>query len=325
VAIISIIVPVYQVEQFLHKCVDSILAQTFSDFELILVDDGSADLSPAICDAYEAQDNRIQVIHRLNGGLSAARNTGLDWILGNSSSEWVTFIDSDDWVHPMYLETLYRGAVSLSVDMSVCGFEHTAGDSPKVYRDKLDAVRIGSGELYVTHTVNAMIACGKLYKKELFRNVRYPIGRLHEDEFTTYRLLFSREAVAWIDQPLYAYFQNCSGITQSKWNPKRMDGMDAQREQIAFYEEKGLLSVREFAVRRYLSELCSHYYLSQNEYPNESKMLKKTLRKGLRAYKNIKGLSIRDDFRINYAAYPLETRTVVCLYEFTLRFLQKGG
>ena len=104
---ISVIVPVYKVEQYLNRCIDSLLCQTFSDFELILVDDGSPDACPAICDSYAEKDARVHVIHQANGGLSAARNAGIEWSLQKSDSEWISFVDSDDWVHERYLESLF--------------------------------------------------------------------------------------------------------------------------------------------------------------------------------------------------------------------------
>ena len=102
-ALISVVVPVYNVEKYIHQCIDSILSQTFTDLELILVDDGSPDRCPQICDRYAEQDQRIHVIHQKNGGLSAARNAGIDWAFANSDSQWITFVDSDDWVHPELL------------------------------------------------------------------------------------------------------------------------------------------------------------------------------------------------------------------------------
>ena len=105
---VSVIVPIYNVELYLSRCIDSILAQTFTDFELILVDDGSPDKCGEICDKYAAQDKRIHVIHKENGGLSDARNAGIEWTLNNTSCLWITFVDSDDWVHPEYLEILYK-------------------------------------------------------------------------------------------------------------------------------------------------------------------------------------------------------------------------
>ena len=119
---ISIIVPVYKVENYIHRCVDSILGQTYADFELILVDDGSPDNCGAICDDYAAKDSRVVVIHQENGGLSAARNAGIDWVLANSNSQWLTFIDSDDWVNKTYLESLLEVADEEDSLISVCNF-----------------------------------------------------------------------------------------------------------------------------------------------------------------------------------------------------------
>lgn len=117
---ISVIVPVYKVEKYLDRCVKSILAQTFADFELLLVNDGSPDACPQMCDDYEKQDHRIHVIHQKNGGLSAARNAGLDWLYANSQSQWITFIDSDDWVHPTYLESLLDAVKEYNSQVSMC-------------------------------------------------------------------------------------------------------------------------------------------------------------------------------------------------------------
>ena len=126
--VISVIVPVYNVEKYLHRCVDSILAQTFTDFELILVDDGSPDNCGKICDEYAEKDSRIHVIHKVNGGLSDARNAGIDWAFANSNSEWVTFIDSDDWVDKYYLEYLYNSILTHKTKLAVCNYEKTYGE-----------------------------------------------------------------------------------------------------------------------------------------------------------------------------------------------------
>ena len=125
---ISVIVPVYKVEPYLRRCVDSILAQTFTDFELILVDDGSPDNCGAICEEYEKKDSRVHVIHQENEGLSAARNAGIEWVFANSNSEWLNFVDSDDWVHPQMLERLYHAVLEHNVKVSICGYEETDGE-----------------------------------------------------------------------------------------------------------------------------------------------------------------------------------------------------
>ena len=120
---ISVIVPVYKVEKYIHRCVDSILGQTYADFELILVDDGSPDNCGAICDEYAAKDSRVVVIHQENGGLSAARNAGIDWAFANSDSQWISFVDSDDWIHPCFLERLWQAARTYRVSISCCKFQ----------------------------------------------------------------------------------------------------------------------------------------------------------------------------------------------------------
>ena len=177
---ITVIVPVYKVEPYLHRCIDSILNQTFTDFELILVDDGSPDGCGVICDEYI--DPRITVIHQLNGGLSAARNSGIDWAFACSDSEWLAFVDSDDWVHPQMYEQLYRAACDSNVSLSICDFQRTkqvdefprlSFVSPMVYN--------GLDFFTSNRNVIATVAWNKLYKKSIFDGYRYPVGKLHED------------------------------------------------------------------------------------------------------------------------------------------------
>lgn len=126
--LLSIIVPVYNTEKYLNRCIDSILAQTFMDFELILVDDGSPDNCGAICDENAAKDSRVHVIHQENCGQSAARNAGIDWVFAHSDSKWISLVDSDDWVHPQMLERLYHAVLEHNVKVSICGYEETSGD-----------------------------------------------------------------------------------------------------------------------------------------------------------------------------------------------------
>ena len=121
---ISVIVPVYNVEDYLERCIDSILAQTFQNFDLILIDDGSPDRCGEICDNYAKMDNRVVVIHQENGGLAHARNRGIEWTLSNSDTKWICFIDSDDWINKTYLEGLYEAAKNCGCMISVCDFVH---------------------------------------------------------------------------------------------------------------------------------------------------------------------------------------------------------
>ncbi|MGO5048687.1 glycosyltransferase family 2 protein [Dysosmobacter sp. Sow4_B12] len=236
---ISVIVPVYKAEPYLRKCVDSILGQTFADFELILVDDGSPDGCPVICDEYAERDRRIHVIHQENGGLSAARNAGIDWAFANSDSQWLSFIDSDDWVHPEYLKRLLDAALEHQVSISICGYAETEGEEPLIKKEDF-AVAVWTPEAFFSeHNINATVAWGKLYRKKSFEKIRYPVGKIHEDEFITYQILFRWSTVVVVPAPLYYYFQNKNGIMKSPWTPKRLDSVEAKEEQKKFFQKHG--------------------------------------------------------------------------------------
>ena len=286
----SVIVPVYKVEPYIHRCVDSILAQTFTDFELILVDDGSPDNCGAICDEYEKKDSRVHVIHQKNGGLSAARNAGIDWVFANSNSEWISFIDSDDWVHPMYLEALYRAVMDHNTGISICGFAQTTGEDPSVDTAALHPVLWDTEDFFVENDVNAIIACGKLYRKADFAEIRYPVGKIHEDEFTTHKLLFRHPQAAVIKQPLYAYYQNPNGIMQSEWTPRRLIGADALAEQVLFFGKHNLNKAQQKSVKRLLGNMQHHIGTMRGfgeQYESECHAYTKRYRRYFRKYRRI--------------------------------------
>lgn len=303
---ISVIVPVYKVEPYLRRCVDSILNQTFTDFELILVDDGSPDNCPAICDEYAEKDSRIRVIHQENGGLSAARNAGIDWAFANSDSQWLTFVDSDDWIHPEMLERLLNAAIENCVVVSLCGYAETNGEEPEVKEEELQP-RIWSPEnFFVEHNVNAVISCGKLYRKECFDSVRYPIGKIHEDEFTTYKILFSADRIAVIQSPLYFYYQNAAGIMKSNWSPKRLVSLEARGEQIAFFTRNGFNRARLRSAKALLWDTKTQIDALIQLYPKDKELhnLRKLLRHELRQYRKELSLSPVKASGLYETAYP---------------------
>lgn len=248
-AIISVVVPVYKVEKYLDRCITSILNQSYNDFELILVDDGSPDNCGKICDEYAEKDTRIHVIHQANRGLSAARNAGIDWAFKNSNSQWITFIDSDDWIDTRFLEELYKAAVQLNVDISICNYARTEDEG--IVREPFLYEKYKVEEFYVMERIIATVAWGKLYKKKCFDGIRYPVGKLHEDEFTTYLILFNSSQIAFINVPLYLYFINYEGIMQSQWTLKRLDVMEAFETQLAFFKENGYNKAYEKVVNEY--------------------------------------------------------------------------
>lgn len=274
---ISVIVPVYKVEEFLSRCVDSILCQSYSDFDLILVDDGSPDRCGQMCEDYARQDSRVHVIHQENGGLSAARNSGIDWAFAHSNSRWLAFVDSDDWVHPDFLKVLYRTAEQTLCRISVCDFFRTSGeDFPE--QPYNTAMRITAGDFYCGDYQNGQtaVAWNKLYHKSLFKNLRYPVGKLHEDEFTTYQAVYQAGAVAVTPLVLYAYYQNPGGIMKAPWSPKRMHTLEAFEQQIAFAQDR--------KDHRLLKKASEQYLFSSYEQLGQAPVVfSKELRRKLRA------------------------------------------
>ena len=242
---ISVIVPVYKVEPYLRRCIDSILAQTYTNFELILVDDGSPDNCGAICDEYAEKDNRIIVIHQENGGLSAARNAGIDWVFANSHSRWITFVDSDDALAPIMLETLYQEAVNHQADMAVTRGATFSDDVQLEKEGKyVGPVSCYSGKellksLYGKNYIVSVMAWGKLIRRELYRDLRFPVGKIHEDEATTPILLFHARKVVVIRSWLYYYRQREESIMHTGFSVKRFDAVDALASCASYFESHG--------------------------------------------------------------------------------------
>ncbi len=278
---ISVIVPVYRAEKVLHRCVDSILAQSFSDLELILVDDGSPDSSGAICDAYAARDSRVQVIHQENAGVCVARNVSLDWVFANSESQWIFFIDNDDWMHPQTLERMHAAAQESQGKIVICGYGQTEGEDPAIDPAELLWVQRTPREFYMHHFVNATVCWGKLYHRSCFEGLRYPPGKYIEDEFLTYRLLFVQENLTVIPAPLYAYYYNITGISKKSWTPKRLDSWEAYEQQISYFEAMGDRELVRFRARNYLDTLLP-YLRAAEELENNGDIVRQIRKKGRR-------------------------------------------
>lgn len=212
VPMISVIIPVYNVESYLNKCLDSVLAQSFSDYEIILVDDGSTDKSAEICKAYQSCDHRIKYYYKENGGLSSARNFGLKV----SKGAYVTFIDSDDYVDFDYLSTLYRLVKDNKADMSTCFYnvESVKGVRPWACIDTVENLFNSRNALLCLLCSKEIDVCAvcKLYRRSLFDEVEFPEGKLFEDVGTTYKLLDRAKTVAVCHIPLYHYVMRDDSI-----------------------------------------------------------------------------------------------------------------
>lgn len=225
---VSIIVPIYNVEKYLNKCVDSILNQTFKDFELILVDDGSTDNCGKICDEYEKLDNRIRVIHKENGGLSDARNKGID----ESNSEFISFVDSDDYISEDMYEVLYNNLEKENADISVCGYYRCLNDKMISKFEKEEYFVVNNKEalrLVLEDKKISVEACTKIYRKTLFDNTRYPVGKLSEDAFTTPTILSKANIVVGTTAPKYYYVIREDSITNSVFKKRDLNVIDAYK------------------------------------------------------------------------------------------------
>ena len=242
---ISVVVPVYNVKNDLEKCVDSIRRQTFSDIEIILVDDGSTDESGAMCDRFALEDDRIRVIHKENGGLSSARNAGIDVAQG----EYIAFVDSDDWIDSGMLQTLLRACEQTGAPMSECSFRN-------VYADHYAEETRCDGSRTVVTAAEAIesnldwrtlkpVAWNKLYRRDVIGDIRYPNGRVHEDEFTTHRYYLAAGKIAYVDVSLYNYNKQRDGSITAAFKVKNLDKCDAMLEKLRLVWSTPSLSVLE--------------------------------------------------------------------------------
>ena len=279
-AVISVIVPVYKVELYLRRCVDSILKQTFRDFELILIDDGSPDRCGEICDEYAKMDSRVEVIHRENGGLSVARNTGIELVLARNRSQYISFIDSDDVVAPDYFESLLAGMKD-SINVTCV--------SPVVSSDLSDeSFEIGTAgwryinpeEYWCNFGRFPMSAWGKLYRIAMFSNIRYPVGKIHEDEFVTHLLVFNRPTIGVLEARKYGYRVREKSIMSCEWSERNLVRIDALKSQIEYFRQRGFMEAEVKTVER----LCSQDFvrailiLNRHEYIGELRGMSRTYR-----------------------------------------------
>lgn len=256
---ITVIVPVYKAEAFLTECVDSILSQTFTDFEIILVDDGSPDNSGRICDEYAARYDCIQVIHQENQGQAAARNHALVRARG----QWICFVDSDDLIHPKMLEHLYWAIRETNAPVSMCEMLEAVTLPEDFCLDRevsFELLSMDEETLTALHDADeypAWVACAKLIRRDLIESYPFREGRVYEDNEAVCHWLCSGGSLARSREMLYFYRGNPESTTKSEFRLKRLDYLWALESLIDFYTGLGYLKMRQRFVQRYIDAVYS--------------------------------------------------------------------
>jgi len=281
---ISIIVPVYNVEKYVEKCIDSILNQTFKEFELILVDDGSTDSSGCICDKYKDKDNRIIVIHKENGGLSSARNTGIKIAKG----DFIGFVDSDDYIAENMYKKLYDLCIDNNCEISVCKFGEEV-DGEIINTKEYESLKIMDNEEGMKELFKGILyrfsSCNKLFKREVFKDIIFPKGRIHEDLSTTYRLFANANKIAYINYAGYIYVKRSDSILTSSYSEKRLDAFIGWSEILDFINEKyPMLKDTVYACYTYACIDHMNYILNQVQHKDEKKELLSVIRRNVKIY-----------------------------------------
>lgn len=305
---ISVIVPVYKAEDFLHECVDSILKQTFENFELILVDDGSPDDCGFICDMYASKDIRIRVIHQDNQGQSTARNYAVNVALG----EWICFVDSDDIIHPQMLEKLYNAVISTNSNMSMCSaLESTT--CPATFWNSQEtsytSIHINETELiqlysHVKH--KAWVVWGKLIRKSIVKQIPFANGKIYEDNAIVCRWLVCSNIIADIDTPLYFYRINPAGTTKCLFSIKHLDYLWALEEIIFFFDDLNYQLLLKRFYEIYLTTSADYYVKVLKELKNRkiAHCISKKMRKLYQSKKSIIVIPKEKKKKIYTAMYP---------------------
>ncbi len=259
--LISIIIPVYNVEKDLSDCLDSVINQTYKNIEIILIDDGSIDRSGTICDEYAKKDKRIKVYHTENKGVSDARNFGIV----KSKGKYIAFIDSDDFVSKKYIEVLYTILIKNNADISQCLFKRFSDK-----KDIVENIKYSNAEVYNSlyalenlynrndRYFNSTYVCGKLLKRELVENYKFPTGKMFEDSFVVYKYFYMSKTIACINEKLYYYRISENSRTEQKYTLRFLDGIEVLEEIMLFFKKQHIIN--KHLILNYLSQIRSNYF-----------------------------------------------------------------
>ena len=321
---VSIIIPVYNSEKYLQRCFDSIINQTFSNFEVILVNDGSTDNSGEICEKYTSIDSRFSVIHQENRGQAAARNKAIKKACGN----WICFIDSDDCISSIYLEALYNAVINNNAQISMCGA--LEGKVVPQYDNRIDVSTFTIDELRLVDLLENgehryWVVWGKLIARQIVANNLFVEGRIYEDNEVVCKWLVEAGVVADISTKLYFYYENENSTTKKTFSIKQLDRLWALDEQIKFYEQKQFRIIRNKIIKRYILAVTNCYLTAKNECDDRKihKEIKKLLFSKIRKYH--KEINLLSSEKI-YVCEALFSRLMVLYWKILQikKFLQKN-
>lgn len=284
---ISIIIPVFNVEKFLPKCIDSIINQTYKDLEIIIINDGSTDSSPMICNNYAFNDSRIKVIHQKNGGLSDARNTGLKIITGG----FVCFVDSDDFISTEYCELMLLGLLKNNVEIIECDFlkfkEEEAVSKYHRIEKRIEFYETEKAlELLMKENIKQMV-WNKLFTVKVIEGFLFETGKYHEDEFWTYKVIGNSKGIIKICDVLYFYRQNPTSIMGKSYNLSRIDGLLAIRERV-YFMQKHFPKLENLSIKIFcLASLWHYQQLVRNKQLDLNSTFKKKMHLEVKEYNKI--------------------------------------
>lgn len=301
--LISVIVPVYKVEKYLNTCVQSIVNQTYQNLEIILVDDGSPDQCPAICDEWKQRDSRIVVLHKKNGGLSSARNAGIRIAKG----KYIGFVDSDDYIDSDMYKKLYGAIKDAKAELAVCSFELVneegkALESISPIKNEIFSGKIGLDKLTQKNGWHYVTAWNKLYSAKALEGLNFPEEKIHEDEFMIHRVFWNCSKVVSLEEKLYQYVQRQGSITSTLDVIKRLDVIEALCDRALFYQTHGL--------ERNLAETLpglKALYINNRLLLFSKKMKDERIRKidkmFYKVYCQCKKVSIKEKFILHYPMF----------------------
>lgn len=324
---ISIIVPIYNVEEYLERCIDSILNQTFKDFEVILINDGSTDNSAIICDTYAKKDNRVKVIHKKNEGAAIARNVGLDACKG----QYIGFVDSDDYISPIMYETLLNRIIKENAEIAICRYENFKSYDDIKFRNSKNFFKsfnnIEALENYfldyghkdrIMHT----LIWDKLYKRELFDEIRFPNVSFAEDGYVVYKLLYKSKKTIFVNDTLYYYFERVGSLSRTTFSEKYLEIYKDRKEIFDFMYERNK-SLAKMSVKSYIDKHILTY--SQlNTYKNIKdvdiyiKFIKDDLKND---FKKFKELNIDKDSMVRVSLFIINYK-LLAIYERTKNLIK---